>query len=228
MDFIVRCTLCDGPGSPLCSSCRGDLPWIDSACRGCGLPLPAGANQLHCGACLETPSLFQQVVAPFYYATPVRQWITGFKHQSQLHSGHLLGQLLLETLQDHYLDTPLPEAILPIPLHWKRLLWRGYNQSAELGKLLARHLGIPCRTDLLKRVRSTPSQQGSGREQRQRNLQRAFVVPSPIPFQRIALLDDVVTTGATVQTAARVLLLNGAQEIHLWTIARTPVDKSGA
>lgn len=229
--FTTRCALCYGacPGSKtLCAACHADLPWIESACRGCGLPLPAAADQLYCGECLETPSPFHQVVAPFYYRAPLRQWITAFKHRHQWPAGRVLGHLLLEQLQEHYLHTPLPEVIVPIPLHWRRLLWRGYNQSAVLGQQLARELAIPCRRDLLCRVRATPSQQDLKREQRQRNLQQAFAVPRRIPFQRIALLDDVVTTGTTVQTAARLLRANGVAEIHLWTLARTPVDKSGA
>lgn len=228
----MECVLCGGPCARtrpgLCIGCHGSLPWIESACRSCGLALPKAADQLHCGECLGNPPPFQQTVAPFYYASPVRQWITGFKHHSQLHSGQLLGQLLLETLRDHYLDTPLPEVILPIPLHWKRLLWRGYNQSAELGKQLARHLDLPCRTDLLKRIRSTASQQDLSRAQRLRNLENAFQVKAHFPFTRVALLDDVVTTGSTARTVGRLLHQQGVTEIHLWAIARTPVDKSGA
>jgi len=190
--------------------------------------LPKAADQLHCGECLENPPPFQQTIAPFYYSAPIRQWITGFKHHSQLHSGWLLGHLLLETLRDHYLDAPLPEVILPIPLHWRRLLWRGYNQSAELGKQLAKGLDIPCRSDLIKRIRSTNSQQDLSREQRLRNLENAFRFAPKKPFTRVALLDDVVTTGSTAREISRLLQQNGVTEIHLWAIARTPVDKSRA
>lgn len=231
LSFTTRCVLCYGacPGSKtLCATCHGDLPWIESACRGCGLPLPTAADQLYCGECLEIPSPFHHVVAPFYYRAPLRQWITGFKHRQQWPAGRMLGHLLLQQLREHYLYTPLPEVIVPIPLHWRRLLWRGYNQSAVLGQQLARELAIPCRTDLLKRIRRTSSQQGLGRQQRLHNLEHAFKVSGHNPFKRIALLDDVVTTGTTVQTAARLLRANHATEIHLWTLARTPVDKSGA
>lgn len=221
--FTSHCALCGMHGqASLCRACKADLPWIHSACRGCGLPLPTAADRLHCGECLENPSPFQQVIAPFSYAPPLRQWITGFKHHNRLLSGQVLGALLLETLQEHYLDTPLPELILPVPLHWQRLLWRGYNQSVELGKSLSQALGIPCRQDLLKRQRKTPSQQGLNRPQRLRNLQQAFAVSGTLPCTRVALLDDVITTGATAQAIAQVLQAHGASEIHLWAIARTP------
>jgi len=235
--FICSCVLCGGACPPatsgknlagLCLGCHGDLPWIESACRSCGLPLPESADQLHCGECLENLPPFQQTIAPFYYSAPIRQWITGFKHRGHLLSGHLLGHLLLETLRDHYVDRPLPEVILPIPLHWRRLLWRGYNQSTELAKQLARGLEIPCRDDLLKRRRSTSSQQGLSREERLRNLKNAFQVNPNNPFTRVALLDDVVTTGSTAREISHLLQQNGAKEIHLWAIARTPVDKSRA
>lgn len=237
MNFIVRCVLCGGCCSPisyvnsklkLCRDCHGDLPWIESACGSCGLPLPKAAHQLHCGECLENPPPFQKTIAPFYYAAPLRQWITGFKHHSQLYSGHLLGQLMIETLRDHYVDSTLPEVILPVPLHWRRQLWRGYNQSAELGKQLAKSLDIPCRTDLLKRIRTTHHQQDLSREQRLRNLKNAFQLSPKNDFSRIALLDDVVTTGSTAREIGQLLQQNGVKEIHLWAIARTPVDKSGA
>jgi len=232
----MKCTLCGDTcttphprsGISLCPGCQGDLPWIESACRSCALPLPPSAHHLYCGECLEDPPPFQQAFAPFYYAPPVRQWITGFKHHSQLLSGRLLGDLLLETLREHYLDTPLPEVILPVPLHWQRQLWRGYNQSTELGKQLAKGLDIPCRPDLLKRLRRSNSQQGLSREQRLHNLRKAFGISPNNPFTRVALLDDVVTTGSTAREIGRLLQKNGVTEIHLWAIARTPVDKSRA
>lgn len=226
-----HCLLCEAPCGPprrwLCPACRDDLPWIRSACRGCGLPLPAGAEQLHCGECLRQGSPFREVLIPFRYDAALRPLLTGFKHRRQLLAGRLLAQLLAETIEDHYLPETLPELILPVPLHWRRWLWRGYNQSQQLGEQLSRTLGIPCRSDLLTRHRATPSQQGLNRRQRLHNLQQAFGLRAALPAQRVALLDDVVTTGATTQALAVLLQQHGVREIHLWAVARTAVEKSG-
>lgn len=225
-----HCLLCETPCPPprrwLCLACQNDLPWIRSACRGCGLPLPAGADTLHCGECLRQGSPFHDVLIPFCYDTPLRSLITGFKHRRQLLAGRLLSRLLAEAILDHYLPDTLPDLILPVPLHWRRWLWRGYNQSQELGEQLSQTLDIACRSNLLTRRHATPSQQGLNRRQRQLNLQKAFRLRGRLPAQRVALLDDVVTTGATARTLARLLQEQGAEEIHLWAIARTPVDKS--
>jgi len=220
-----HCMLC-GLASPntlaLCQGCRADLPWIESGCLTCGLPLPQAAEQFQCGECLAGESPLTLAVTPLFYQKPVSQMITAFKHRRGLAQGHLLAQLLADEIRDHYIDKELPEVIIPVPLHWQRWMWRGYNQSAELGKQLSRVLGLPCQNHLLRRVRRTPSQQALSRKQRLYNLKGAFRINHVIPYKRIALLDDVVTTGATTSEIARLLLKQGASEIHLWAIARTP------
>jgi ComF family protein len=233
--FLSICLLCDAPTGRdrnLCPACEAELPWIASACRTCGLPLPEHTDQLFCGECLRTPSPFELAITPLHYRQPLSQLITGFKHHHQLIAGELLGDLLAQEIRDHYLLCGgnrvdalelMPEVILPVPLHWTRRLWRGYNQSILLGKQLGRTLDIPCHTNILKRVQRTPSQQGLGREDRLRNLKGAFRINAPLRYQRVALLDDVVTTGATATEIAQLLLKNGAEEIHLWAIARTPL-----
>lgn len=226
MLFIQHCTLCGfkTPGQlALCAGCKADLPWIESGCRTCGLPLPAAAEQFQCGECLGGNSPFTLAVTPLFYQKPLSRIITAFKHHHGLAQGRLLAQLLTDEIRDHYMDRELPEVIIPVPLHWQRWMWRGYNQSAELGKYLGKELGIPCHSHFLKRIRRTPSQQGLSRQQRLLNLKDAFQIKQEIPFLRIALLDDVVTTGSTAMEIAGSLRAQGIQEIHLWAIARTPV-----
>ena len=219
-----HCILC-GFQTPnrlaLCAGCKADLPWIESGCLTCGLPLPAGAQQFQCGECLTGSSPFTLAVTPLFYQKPVDRIITSFKHRRGLAHGHLLAQLLTDEIRDHYIDAELPEVIIPVPLHWQRLMWRGYNQSAELGNQLGKALGIPCHTHFLKRIRPTPSQQGLSRKQRLLNLKGAFQIKQKIPFLRIALLDDVVTTGTTAMEIACFLRANGVKEVHLWAVART-------
>jgi len=229
------CLLCDAPTGRrrnLCVGCEDALPWITSACRTCGLPLPNQADHMHCGECLTSPSPFDVAITPLHYRPPLSRLMTGFKHHHQFLYGELLGELLAQEIHDYYLlcggshvdaRERMPEIILPVPLHWSRWLWRGYNQSALLGKQLGQALDIPCRSDLLKRTRRTPSQQGLPREQRLHNLKGAFQIKQPLRVSRVALLDDVVTTGATATELARLLKTHGIAEVHLWALARTPL-----
>jgi ComF family protein len=225
MFLIAHCALCGlrtRNRQILCVNCKTDLPWIVSSCFTCGLPLPDAAEQFQCGECLVGNSPFSLAVTPLLYQKPVASMVTAFKHHRSLAQGRLLAQLLGEEIHDRYMDIDLPEVIIPVPLHWRRFMWRGYNQSAELGRQLGRQLHIPCQTNLLTRVRHTASQQGLSREQRLHNLTAAFQLSGKMTFKRIAVLDDVVTTGSTAATIARLLLQQGAEEIHLWAVARTP------
>lgn len=230
MPFLIlhSCLLCGDDTArlnrDLCQGCEADLPWIDSQCKICGLPLPETADQLHCGECLANHPPYTLSITPLLYQAPLNRFINRFKHHNGLIQGKLMAQLLAQEIRDDYLDKALPEVIIPVPLYWRRFLWRGYNQSHELAKYLSKELSLPCDHRLLKRQRYTPSQQGLSREQRLRNLKGAFQVAREIPYQRIALLDDVVTTGSTASEISRLLLKNGATEIHLWALARTPLE----
>lgn len=207
------CPLCLAPtrrrGSPLCPGCHRDLPWRED------------------DSVLPTP-LADRTLVPFYYRGPLCRLINDFKHRSRLPAGQVLGELLAEALEASYAGPEWPDLILPVPLHWRRHWWRGYNQTAELGKQLSRRLGIPCQQQLLQRVRATPRQQQLHRKQRLHNLQNAFVIHKPLPLRRVALLDDVITTGSTAHSLVQVLRAAGAHEVHLWAIAWTPVEKTGA
>jgi len=221
------CLLCRASSgtSGICGGCRRALPWIERACKGCGLPLlNTSIGPLYCGECLQSPPPFARVLIPFRYQNPVDRLIADFKHRGHLATGHWLGTLLLEYLRQGYQAGPLPTLIVPVPLHWRRWQWRGYNQSAELGQQLAHHLGIPCGEDRVMRRHATFSQQRLRRRERLRNLDAVFTLRTPVAKQRIALLDDVVTTGSTARSLARLLLEHGAQEVHLWALARTPKD----
>lgn len=226
--FPCDCLLCGDYSMRdigLCVDCNAGLPWIPSGCRTCGLPLPAGTEEHQCGECQTGKTFFTLAVIPLFYQKPVNRIITTFKHQRGLAEGRLLAQLLTREIRDHYVDGNMPEVIIPVPLHWQRFLWRGYNQSAELGRQLGKELDIPCHSNVIKRQRRTPSQQGLNREQRLHNLRGAFRVEKRSPFKRVALLDDVVTTGSTTSEIAKLLLSQGATEVHLWAIARTPAAR---
>lgn len=227
--YPLACQLCGGAAGrerELCVPCEAALPWIRQGCKSCGLPLPTLVT--YCGECQLDHSPFEWAITPLRYESPVGPLLARFKYRRSLADGRLLAGLLLEALHDHYPErADWPELILPVPLHWQRMLWRGYNQSAELASCLSDELGIPYCNNTLQRVRKTPRQQSLGRAERQVNLKDAFRITGQVAGRRIALVDDVVTTGATTAEIGRRLKREGACEIHLWAIARTPATAPG-
>lgn len=222
----VLCRQLSGQRFDLCESCHARLRYIPQACPRCALALPAGAG-LHCKACVSEGSPFAQALAPLTWAEPTSVLVSRYKYQQQLACGRVLARLLLHELQLHYAGQPLPELIVPVPLHPARLRQRGYNQSLLLARQVAWGLRVPCRADLLQRIRNTPAQQSLDRAQRLQNLQGAFALaPGAAPrmagLRRIALVDDVVTTLSTARAVAAVLQsgLQPAPELHLWALAR--------
>lgn len=192
------------------------------ACDTCGLPLRVASGDLRCDACRRAPPPLTRVVAPFLYGPPLDRWLPRFKFHHDLAAGRLLSQLMLEACA----AAPRPDALVPVPLHRSRLRSRGYDQALELAKPLARALALPLRTDLLVRTRATSAQSSLHAAQRHRNLRGAFAVMSawadqPLPAH-VALIDDVMTTGATLHAAAQALLEAGTARVDAWTCARTP------
>jgi len=226
-----RCLLCgqvhEGSFILICAGCYHDLPHIRHACERCGLPIfEASARSISqantCGSCLKNPPPFRRAIAPLLYAPPIDRRVAAFKYNQQLISGQLLSQLLLQSIQRHYQNQALPDLIIPVPLHWSRLLKRGYNQSLCIAQYLACELQIPIGKNHLLRHRRTLSQQGLTRQERQHNLINAFTLKKPLAGETIALIDDVMTTGATAAEITRTLKRAGAGAVDVWTLARTP------
>lgn len=168
-----------------------------------------------------------RTLAPFTWEDPTSGLISGFKYQTKLHYGRVLSELLAKQLRSAYQDAPLPDLLLPVPLHWRKLLSRGYNQSLLIARHLERELDIPVAGKLVRRIRNTPAQKGLRAEQRKRNLRQAFVVDAArlaaLPSgTRIALVDDVVTTMSTAMALRSALQASSAVplEFHLWALAR--------
>jgi ComF family protein len=159
------------------------------------------------------------VVAPFLYGPPLDRWLPRFKFHHDLAAGRLLSQLMLEACA----AAPRPDALVPVPLHRSRLRSRGYDQALELARPLARALALPLRTNLLARARATSAQSSLHALQRHRNLRGAFAAaPGRQPPAHVALIDDVMTTGATLHAAAHALRAAGVARVDAWVCARTP------
>ncbi|MDP9709811.1 UNVERIFIED_ORG: ComF family protein [Pseudomonas fluorescens] len=220
-----HCLLCDEPADaqiPICTACETDLPWLGDQCLTCALPLAAG---LTCGSCLQDPPAFEQVAVPWTYGFPVDTLITRFKHNAKWPLGHLLADVLGEFLQHRFEeDLPRPDALLPVPLAPKRLRQRGFNQAAMLAQWLGKALDLPCEEYSLLRVQDTDAQQALNAKARKRNLRHAFALSPDAQVQgrHLALVDDVLTTGATAQALARLLMDAGAARVDVYCLARTP------
>ncbi|MFZ3206328.1 MAG: ComF family protein [Pseudomonas sp.] len=220
------CLLCDEPADSahsLCVSCESELPWLGARCQVCALPLPHAG--LTCGGCLRRPPRFDRVEAPWRYAFPVDSLITRFKHQAKWPLGRLLGELLSHHLL-HAFDEGLtrPDLLLPVPLAERRQRQRGFNQAALLAQWLGEQLHLPLQQHWLLRLIDTPAQQQLDAATRKRNLRRAFALApaSAVSGLHLALVDDVLTTGATAESLARLLKKAGAARVDIYCLARTP------
>jgi ComF family protein len=213
----------------ICQACLTDLPWCQQSCRQCGLPLatePGSRLQLVCGQCLQQPPMFNRSLAACHYLPPVDGLLKRFKHQHHLPSGRVLAHLLAQAVKTHWQQPSSfqPELLLPVPLHRQRLQQRGFNQALLLAQWLGTALDLPVAGQYCQRVNRTVSQQGQKRHQRLRNLKGAFQLYQPIRVSRIALVDDVMTTGATVEALSLAIhdtCGNGVEQIAVWCAART-------
>lgn len=197
-----------------CADCRRGLPLPAHACRQCALPLPA---ELVCGRCHARPPPFSRAISAFGYHPPITALVRQLKYDGGLHVAHALGQELAARVAPHAAGI---DAIVPVPLHPSRVRERGYNHALEIARPLAQALGIPLQPMWARRVRATAQQAKLPREARARNVRRAFSADPRVAGRRIAIVDDVMTSGHTVTALAHALRAAKAQDIQVWVIAR--------
>lgn len=211
--FPPRCLLCGqlvdraaGPGRPACAGCLADLPWLDA-------PLAPLAG-------------LPEVRSALRYEYPVDRLIAAAKFGRQVPIARGLGQLLAWRMP--WMPEP-PDAVVPVPLHWRREADRGFNQAEEVARSLCQARGWPLRTNLCRRTRQTPAQSALGAAQRRDNLRGAFALADARAAARcrhVLLVDDVLTTGATVEALASVFQAAGVPRLSLWTVACTPAPSA--
>lgn len=214
----VLCGLFSGAEN-LCPPCAHELPHNTSACLRCGLPLPAQPDQV-CGACLKKPPPWDTTVAGLQYQFPVDHLVCRFKYNRNLACGQALGGVLLAAILNR--SGPLPQAIVPVPLHRSRLFTRTFNQAHLLAQQLSRHLEIPVQHALLRRTRRTRAQSGVDFSQRRKNVRGAFSCHRH-GLQHVAIVDDVMTTGRTLEECTRSLKRAGAKYVTTWVAARAVI-----
>lgn len=213
----ARCPLCAvRTGGEFCIDCRRLLPWIITGCEICGTELyEVGV----CGGCQARLPYYDHAVIPFQYRAPVSRHIQSLKYHQQLRYAGCLAAIICRRVWKD--SGALPSIIIPIPLHPRRLRMRGFNQASEIAHGIGKELGVMVGHSQLVRVKDTVPQVGLRGDARRRNVRNAFQAIAPIQHAHIALVDDVVTSGSTVNAAARALKRAGATTVSVWAAAKT-------
>ena len=213
------CSLCGEVGADrpaaLCWGCRADLPARQDPAR---CPCGGAPRASACPRCQSRALVFDDCVAACAYRYPVDLMIKKIKYQGRLDLILPLADLLIERIDST--NMAMPECLLPVPLHAARFRQRGFNQAGEIARALARRLPAPVARSLAQRRRATEQQHALSPAQRRGNVRGAFSISKSIGYSNIALIDDVVTTGATVGELARLLKRNGVEQVQVWSLAQ--------
>ena len=211
------CLLCGAAGcdAALCAPCMKDLPALPPVCPVCASPALDGAV---CGACLRHPPQVAATLAACTYAFPLDRLVQALKYGRTLAVAVLLADAICAALSRRD-NSPRPELLVPMPLSRPRQRERGFNQAAEIARVVARRTGIPLCHALARPV-DRPAQAGLPWRERHRNVRGAFACTTPVTGRHLALVDDVMTTGATIEAAAGALRAAGAARVDAWVVAR--------
>lgn len=227
--YPPRCLLCASPGADdadLCQHCYQSLPFNQNACVSCALPLPEGASAgAVCGRCQKKPPYYDEAFSVFSYEQPVVWLIQQFKFNEKLVHARLLGELLAESECIERITVDGDVCILPVPLFKKRLRQRGFNQSIELARALSKKTGWPIESKRVVRERETTAQTGLDAKARRKNIRGAFEVLEALPQKHVVIIDDVVTTGSTVNELSWVLKKSGVLKCTVLSLARAPLSR---
>lgn len=229
MDRLLprHCVLCRTRSTKnLCTGCDADLPVTDDACYRCGIPLDAlwlgtegGAARL-CGTCIAKPPPYNRTISALSYAFPVTVLVQRFKFRRSFACGMVLADRMVRVLETRLASgEQTPDLLIPVPLHPIRQFFRVFNQAEVLAGDLSKALGIPVTTQILRRTRRTRAQPGLSATERQKNLSGA-IMARPTEARHVALVDDVMTTGATVGECAKALRRVGVESVSVWVAAR--------
>lgn len=212
------CIFCSGSVKnnqlSICDACYSDLPFSKLACPCCGLSTP-DANT--CGHCLKSAPTFDNTRAVFNYGYPVDALLQQYKYAHNLALTRTLGVLLSVAVE----DKDRPDLLIPMPLHAQRLRERGFNQALEIARIVSKTLQLPMNASVGERVIFSPPQASLPLKQRVRNVRNAFACKQNLDGMRVAIVDDVMTTGATLNALAKALKKAGAANVECWVIART-------
>ncbi len=219
--FPPICYLCNKPlasaaNGHFCLHCEQKLKTISSACYCCGRPLSVDAI---CGECLKHPPHYQRTISAFAYEGEVKMMLLNIKFHHGQYFIKPMAEALAHRLFSAYHKESWPQCIIPVPLYAQRTRQRGFNQSVELAKIIHKKVQIPLSYNKVIRTKNTEQQTRLNVHERVNNLKNAFQSPA-LDYEHIAIIDDVVTTGSTVNALARTLKQRGIKKIDIWCVAR--------
>lgn len=213
------CLICNADNTAstlaICSSCLHELPHNTHTCQQCGLQIK-DSKSTHCGKCQHEPPAYNETTTPYIYDNAIKHLIIELKFKKKLINAHLLGTLLARSAT----HKPRPDFLLPVPLHRNRLRTRGFNQAMELCRVLSKELSIPILTDIIEKTQETTPQSKLTAKQRKTNLRGSLILKKEVSATRIAIVDDVITTGTTINEIAKLLRKSGTKNIQAWACAR--------
>ena len=234
-----NCSFCQSPlplsSSALCDLCIAELPHINTCCRRCSVPLISAEL---CGSCQKKPPSFRRCISALSYHAPVDSIILRLKTDPYVAEINQLSALLAQRIAKTYQESqlPCPRTLIPLPLHWLKMTRRSFNQSNVIARQVASHLcrqhriDVELRTDICKRIAHGQTQHQLSAKHRRAAIKNAFAAPAAIKLDlqglSVAVIDDVVTTGATANSVAKALLKAGAANVDIWSLARTSWNNS--
>jgi ComF family protein len=214
--MMPRCAICEVvSASQLCHGCQALIVPIDNPCQSCAKPIPD--EQTLCGQCRQQPPPFSHTFCTTIYQSPVSLWVHELKFANRMDRAAVLAEAMAPMLAHVPLNVPL----IPVPLHRQRLRHRGYNQAHEIARLIAKQQVRPLLSDVLLRRKNTAMQAELSEQERTANVRNAFAVNRSLAEPRVLLLDDVMTTGQTMQAASRCLLQAGVGRVDAVVFARS-------
>jgi ComF family protein len=219
--FCLVCGRKATGGRDLCSRCAAGLAHNHTPCRCCALPLPETSQPGSCcGECQNHQRPYDKVTAPYLYEGEIRHLHRAFKFHRKLSAGRLLSDLLCDAIEARGETTV--QLLIPVPLHPSRVRQRGFNQAMEIARIASGRFGIPVDQSCIRRTAATAPQSGLTKRERIENIRGAFAMKRPVRAEQVAIIDDVMTTGMTIEQVARVLRLHGVRRIDAWVVARRP------
>ncbi len=231
--FPSRCILCQqtvhesaiNQNVEICIACYQKLPHNDNCCTRCALPVPEDIiNNVLCGRCIKQLPHYDYLHSLFRYEDDVINIIHQLKFGEKISYARSIGEILLTIFEDELLpEQGKPDCIIPVPLHIKRIRERGYNQSTEIARVIAKKIAIPIAHDAVRRQRSTLAQTSLKAKERKKNIRGAFSITDVSCYKHVLIVDDVVTTGSTVNELSRVLKKHGVERVGVLSIARAPM-----
>ncbi len=209
----MLCKASDGGHLAICEACSNSLPWTQASCPQCALPSVHGEI---CGNCIASPPDFDYSSALFSYAYPINLMLQRYKYGQALHIAQTFADLMIQrfNLSQH-------SVIIPMPLHKSRLQERGFNQALEIARIISRHSGLELNMSACKRIKPSPPQASLSLKDRVKNMKNAFECSQKFDGLNVVLLDDVMTTGATLNSLAKTVKQAGANQVSCIVVART-------